>query len=768
MNLPPAISTGLGKIFNMFNNAGDAVVTPPAGAPDTEAKKDPYSDGAKIASDVLEHLREVDKLRWAFERLWFRSILYYLGNQWLTWDARSRRWREKKVRKWVPKPVTNRFASTADTLCSAIQSTKVEPSAWPATDDVEDIAAANVADRVIDVINPEIMVERVREAIAKWVTLNADAFVFPYYDKKDKSLGTTKIESLGCPICGNISQPMEWEQAQGCPGCGEQVTPMPSGQTQEYPIGRLKVDVCSPLEVYLNIDIVEMRKQRKFTIAKAYAVDTAKEMFPDFADKIHPDSHSATRAAQYFMDALAYSTEDSGYNLTGAVQRDRVTLLRHVQMPSDAYPDGLDAWVTMDSITLEASPSPFFEETADGKQYYCPLIKFGYNMVPGRLYSKTPMFDIIPKQDQLNRIESLLELASMKGVNVNWIIPNGSSISNLSGEPSQVIRWTPSGTGGAKPEVVTVAPFHAAMLELKKQYEADFEEIAGTFDAMKGNTPSGVSAGYAIQLLTERSYGRFVSVFANWEAGWTDLYTVLLKLFRTYATEQRMRKIRGATGGWEIQAFKGSDLRGAVDIRIEGGSARPRSKLAEQALVEAMAKIGVVNPQNPEQGYEIAKLFGMTQILGANDEDVRFASGEWQALLDWNPEADPETGMPIPGPMQPGGEPSPFPPGGPVVEPIFDNHLVHIMEHRKSYKTEQYRLMPPWKQMFWKNHVLDHLMAMPPPPGSEAKPKPGAPSGGPPKSDTTSKANEKGDNTMDTARKGGSVAFGGGGSNQYQ
>lgn len=761
------VSAGLEKIFNMFGNAGDAVINPPVGSAEQEAKKNPYEDGAKIASDILEHLREVDKLRWAFERLWFRSVLYYLGNQWLTWDARSRRWREKKVRKWVPKPVTNRFASTADTLCAAIQSTKVEPSAWPATEDVEDIAAANIADRVIEVINPEIKVERVREAVAKWITLNADAFAFCYYDKKDVSLGKTKIESLACPLCGGVAQPAAWEQAKACPSCGELAPPQSSGQFEEYPIGRLKVDVCSPLEVYLNVDITDMTKQTKFTVAKSYAVDTAKSMFPDMKDKIHPDTSSATRAAQYFMDALAYSTEDSGYNLTGAVQRDRVTLLRHVQMPSEQYPEGLDATVTMDSITLEAGPSPFFEETPEGKQYYNPLVKFGYNMVPGRLYSKTPMFDIIPKQDQLNRIESLLELASMKGVNVNWIIPNGSSISNISGEPAQVIRWTPSGTGGAKPEVVTVAPFHAAMLELKKQYEADFEEIAGTFDAMKGNTPSGVSAGYAIQLLTERSYGRFVSVFANWETGWTELYTILLKLFRTYATEERMRKIKGATGGWEIQAFKGADLKGTVDIRIEGGSARPRSKLAEQALVEAMAKIGVVNPTNPEQGFEIAKLFGMTNILGANDEDVRYAAGEWQALLDWQPEVDPETGMPIPGPQQPGAPPSPFPPGGPQVEPIFDNHLVHIMEHRKPSRTEQYKMLPPWKQMFWKNHVLDHLMAMPPPPGSEPQQKPGSPSGGP-KSEATSKANEKGDNTMDTAREGGSVAFGGGGSNQYQ
>lgn len=753
------------KIFDAFGGT-----SAPAGAEpnvnELKEDKSPYEDGEAIAAYVTEFVKEIDKLRWSFERLWFRSILYYLGNQWLKWDTRSRRWQEKKVRKWVPKPVTNRFASTADTLCSAIQSTKIEPSAWPATDDVEDIAAANVADRVIEIINPEINMERVRESIAKWLTLNADAFCFAYYDKKDTSLGMTKIESLACVICSQVAEPNKWEANNKCPTCGEQAPPQPSGQFQEYPIGKLKVEVCSPLEIYLNPDIIEMSKQTKFTIAKSVSLDTAKQMFPDMKDKISPDSTGATRSAQYFMDALAYSTEEAGYNLTSAANRDRVTLFRHIEMPCEKYPEGLDAWVTMNQITLESGPSPFFDETKEGgKIHYLPLVKFGYNMVPGRLYSKTPMFDILSKQDQLNRLESLLELASMKGVNVNWIIPQGASIQNLSGEPAQIIRWTPTGTGGAKPEVVTVAPFHAAMLQLKEAYEADFEELAGTFDAMKGNTPSGVSAGYAIQLLTERSYGRFVSVFANWESGWTHLYTILLKLFRVYATEARMQKIKGATGSWEIKSFMGSDLKGAVDIKIEGGSARPRSKLAEQAMVEAMAKIGVIQPANPEQGYEIAKMFGMTNILGANDEDVRYASSEWQALLDWQPPMD-EMGQPVPGPQTPGGQPSPFPQGGPTVMAIFDNHLVHIMEHKKPTRTDIYKQLEPWKQLFWQNHVLEHLMAMPPPPGSEPSQSGGKP--GENKSDTTSKKHEKGDKTMDTVREGGSVSMGGSGSNQYQ
>ena len=759
----------------------EAGATPESMQSDGEGES-PYSDEHKAAQRVLDHIKDCDKLRWSFERLWFRSVLYYLGNQWLTWDARSRRWREKKLRKWVPKPVTNRYASTVDTICAAIQSTKVLPSCWPATQDPEDQGAANVADRVIDVIAQEMKSERARGKIAKWMTLCGDAFAFIYYDKEDATLGKTKIANLSCMECGAQGQPVEFEQA--CPQCGSQADPMPAKDTlglpimgaEEYPIGRMACDILSPLEVYLNLDIVDMSKQQKFTVARSYSIQQVKAQYGEKAANIAPDTASATRTAQYFMEALAFSTEDSGYNLTGASHRDRVTLFTHIEMPSDDYPDGLQIVMAADETMLALGPSEHFEELAGGlKQYYLPLVKFGYEQVPGRLYSKTPAYDLIPKQDQLNRLEALIEMSVMKGVYVNWLLPTGSSIAETSGEPGVKIRYTPTGTGGHKPEVITTQPFPPILLEWKTQIQSDFEELGGTFDALKGNTPRGVSAGYAIQLLTERSYGRFASVFAEWELSWIDYYAMGLKMFRTYATEPRLRKIKGASGGWEIEAFKNSSLKGNVDLKVEGSASKPRSKLAEQALVESMAKLGVIDTQDPEQRLQIAQLFGMSNILGVHDDDVRFAAGEWEKLLAWEPSVDPLTGLPVldPNNLDPKtGEPSPFPAGGPEEDDVFDNHAVHVNEHKKPTRSDVWAQLPPWKRLFWKQHVISHMIAMQPViDPATAQPSTDETFGNPAKagkpSNPTSKANEQGDKTMDTLRSGGSSAMGSGGKNQF-
>lgn len=758
----PSLLDGLAdKLFDFMTPKGQPEVNNEQMTAEPTAK-DPY-DEATLVQETKEFIEKCQQNRRSFDRMWFRSILYYLGNQWLSWDRGSNRWRERKLKKWVPKPVTNRYASSTAAICAAIQSTKVEPAAWPATNDHDDIATANVADPILQVVKHEIQHDRLAGEVAKWLTLNADCFVWNYYDKRDTSLGFITVNAVQCTNCGLEESPEAF--ASVCPQCGGLSDPIeipdPSHPAaQKFPVGRLKAKALSPLQVYFNMDMVDPADRKRVAVAISYELQTVKEMYPELGDKIQPDTSSGSYASQYFMDALAYSTEESSYSVGGSGRRDKVTLIHYFKLPTTEAPDGVQLTMTLDGTSCEIGPLESFDVTQDEtKTHFLPVIQISYERVPGRAYAKTPVYDLMSKQDQLNRLESLLELAAMKGVHNTWLLPAGSSISQLSGEPAQVIRWTPSGTGNAKPEAVTIAPFHQSMMELKKGYEADFEELAGTFDALKGNTPKGVSAGYAIQLLTERSYGRFGPAFAAWEQGWIEIYAMHLKLFRTYATEPRFHKIKGAAGAWEIRHFSNADLNGSCDLRVEGGSTKPRSKLAEQALVEALFNMGIINSQDPEQRFQVANMFGMSEILGSSAEDERAAAGEWQALLDWEPEVDPMTGEPIMGdPMNPG---SPFPPGGPNVDMVFDNHLTHVMEHRKPVRTDIWKQLPPWKQLFWRNHQLDHLMSI----QAQQQMAAGGPQGGG-ELHAGSKADEMPDKAAHT--NAGSEAAGSGGANQHE
>lgn len=735
----------VGQMFDKHNASPDE--KPPSFIGASAQPTNIYDDHDKIRDRIKKSIDDPSKSRWYFDRLWFSAILYYVGNQWITWDTRSRQFREKKLRKYVPKPVNNRFASTLDTIVAAVQSVKVKPSAWPATDDVEDIAAADVADRVIPIIDEEIDSELVREMLANWVVLTADAFAFPHYDKQDTKLGTRIIQSERCQECQVVSQPIAIQQAGGvCPACGLPSTTIPAEDEsgvpvgKEYPVGRMKTDVLGPFQVFFELDIENISDLRKFTFFKTYATSRVKEVWPETSKDVGPDRQNITKLGQYYFDALHYATADTNSSSFKG-RGERTTLYFTIEMPSADYPEGLTSVMASNETILEAGPTPFFieEQETSGqikKIYFNPLVHFAYRRVPGRVYSKSPSFDLLPKQDQLNRLESLIEMIVMKGVYNSWILPTGSSISQIIGEPAQHIRYTPAGTGGAKPEIVSGQAVQGGLLEWRAAILADFEDLGGTFDALKGNVPRGVSAGYAIQLLTERGYGRFGPVYANWERGWTELYKKLLMIFRQYVTEDRIHKIKGDTGEWEIEKFKGSSLTGGVDLRIEGGAARPRSKLAEQALIETLAQLGVLDPHDQNQKYILAEMFGVSHVLGSVGEDRRVAASEWnsfttqavpvylnaqqarQELLRSQP-LQASAGVPAqagqPQALAPSSALPPTPnevPGMPIVRLVVDNHQVHIIDHQRQAKTDVFNKLPQEIQLIWEQHIKDHMMAV--------------------------------------------------------
>jgi len=136
----------------------------------------PYEDYDFIRSKIDDFVADVSKTRWQFERGWFENFLFYIGNQWIVFDKNKRVFRERHMRKWVPRPYTNRFASTIDSIVGVLMQNKVNPSVWPATDDADDLAATSVAEKVKKVIQDEVRQDEVAQRLAPLIVLSGDGF----------------------------------------------------------------------------------------------------------------------------------------------------------------------------------------------------------------------------------------------------------------------------------------------------------------------------------------------------------------------------------------------------------------------------------------------------------------------------------------------------------------------------------------------------------------------------------------------------------------
>ena len=88
---------------------------------------------------------------------------------------------------------------------------------------------------------------------------------------------------------------------------------------------------------------------------------------------------------------------------------------------------------------------------------------------------------------------------------------------------------------------------------------------------------------------------------------------------------------------------------------------------------------------DPEQRYRIADTFGIGNIVGAMDDDLRAAAKEWDDLLKWDGTPVDEVGNKL----------------GPSVRLAVDNHIAHISDHRKRAMSDDFMQQPKPKQIAW-------------------------------------------------------------------
>src|SRR5262249_38146413 len=156
------------------------------------------------------------------------------------------------------------------------------------------------------------------------------------------------------------------------------------------------------------------------------------------------------------------------------------------------------------------------------RRYFLPTVCFPQHLVPGTGSAKTVADDLAPKQAQRNRWESCVEACGMRMGSPVWLNPKGANVKNLTGDPGNIIDYTAVGPGAAKPGRVPGQPIPVSMIEFIDRIDKTFEELAATFDVIKGARPEGVSAGIALQILQERNLSRYGPLFILWEVAWSQ------------------------------------------------------------------------------------------------------------------------------------------------------------------------------------------------------------------------------------------------------
>ena len=662
---------------------------------------------------VLDYKDRFTARRWIYEREWFRNILFYVGQQWIVYEEGNRRWRLRNMPNWVPTPITNRIASTVNVIRSSVAQVHPAFQARPLQENERSVLTANAADKYLDVIMQESGFRAARRRMASWVTLTGNAFLHTEFDTSADT-GTVDVPGEVCLDCGQQMKPQEIPENLLCPNCG-------SGNLQEskelgetIPQGMIRVRALSPFEVYVDPFILEMEDQPGILLIEQKNTDTIKQLYPDTGTEVTADNEALT--GRNYLNSLAQTT-GSGFNsgaptgVSPAVEGDgAATIYRLFVKTCRDYPDGVYVVMSGDQHVLEAKEPYPFRFKATRRPFY-PVVHVLYDDVPGRFWGKTPVDDLVPKQRQRNEMESLFQTITMRCANPIWLVPTSVQTTPITGDPAIVVRY--SSASGAKPERIAGLEVPQSVLAFIQQIDQDFEEIANTFAVMKGKNPGSVRAASAIQMLIERGFGRYGSVFDNLEEAYERWAVQALELWRQKAVFPRVQAVARVSGAWQFMEFLGSDL-GDVDITVEAGSTRPKSQAGRQMLVQQLLQMALLNPNDPEQRKAIFEEFGATSLLAGAEADIKIVAEENMMFMTWAQEAkakvDEATIAGAPGEAVSMLLQQTFPIRG---NAVLDHHPTHLIHHRRFALTEAFRALPQaLQQMFVMHMVAAHYVPL--------------------------------------------------------
>lgn len=615
----------------------------------------PQYDDARLL-DMFDKLRrESTEYRWIWEREWLRDLFYVSNRQWITYNPVRREWIDKKLQKWVPRPVTNKIAETLQSIRTNMAAINLAVVARPVGHDTQAIAAAQIADQMSPLIHEEHMMSQVMREADFWLVGTGNACLQLSWNR-DTRFNRSFIAHEQCLTCGQILPPKAIVDAGNiCPNCGGNKF-IPAMDQAGQPVGewvafgRGKTTSLSPFEwaVPPNITrfdeipyIIRMRWRDKHWFEANR---------PDLVGSLSWEKAPTERSMQLFKSLSLTNDVGTGtaqFALMGSAGGHTVEGITEYELwmkPTKEFPKGFVMRVLgeKNSVLLhmeeeEGLPGPIPYADIEGNPLF-PFAHAQYEHMGGRLYGRSALSPIIQKQDQLNQLDSLIQLIVQRMANPVWILPENAGIDQLTGEPGLMIKWNPLAAGGsntAKPERVAGSEVPASLYQLRQQISDEIESLSGTFDIIKGQKPVGVEAFSALQLLVERSQSRFTSAYQARGEMYRKWFSLAIELERKFGPEQRVFSVLGPNKGYTFKHFENAQLQGQLTFVVEDGSNMPKTSLGKRAAIEQANQLALLNPADPDQRYALLQTFGLSDLVPTLNFHVQAALQVQDAFERW-------------------------------------------------------------------------------------------------------------------------------------
>lgn len=596
------------------------------------------------------------------KRQWYMNMAFYNGDQYvdfvdgqlITIPAPERRIRL----------VINRVKPVVRTEVSRLCSQKPSCSVVPATNESQDMESAKAAEAVFESLRQRLKLERELRKAAWWCSVTGNGYIKVYWDPSYEEEGRT------------INPITEEPEVITGDHCWHSVSPF---------------NVMVP-------DLLEEEIEEQPYVLNVFTkpMEWISTHYPELVKKEGWAPKTVTASEIMEPKYLNVSNTSGGEKST----TNNCLIIEAWIKPgsSKLFPKGGRVVVIDEEVVdIQEDGLPY-----DHGQY--PFSKIGA-VQTGTFYCDSVIKDLIPVQREINRTRSQLVEArnSMAKPGVfyrsNSIDPN-----KWTSATAQLIEVKP---GMEFPQPIPLPQMPNYVPQLEAGFLTDMEDISGQHQISKGSAPAGVTSGTAIQFLQESDNSFMYTIHSSLEECVQKIASQSIQLAIQYWDSKRLVKYVGKNNTVSAKYLEQADLKGATDVRVEGGSSLPESKAARIAMFSDFMARGYIPP---DQGLKLMNMASMSQYYELMDVDENQAIRENIAMAELPVEqvamAREQANMMIQQKMMEapmGIDPMANPMTAQIMEAAnepmlavheWDNHDVHLQVHERHMKSQEYEEYP--------------------------------------------------------------------------
>lgn len=546
---------------------------------------------------IADHWEKIRSSYLTYHQLIWQSILFYVGQTWLTWDPyRKFYFPSVQEDEFTPQPKINEFSPAIDAVATNFNS--IPP--------IEAVAKDADADEQIK-----------RHGIAQVATRLAKDFIMRQGLKSDfKAKGSTPSKAaMLYVLSGALVTCVRVRQKP------VRITPL--GPQTLYEVD---MDIVSPLTVLPRPGSEDFGGQSGCPYVFVARRMTLNEVWNRFevvadADQTFLDGYNST-----YENALNYYY--TGFNATDIQNEDSCLAVELYIPPSADNFSGIEDFEPSGLYAVYVNDTLQWYKDWDFPEF--PLTKIPYISVPQLFWGRSISFDLANLQEEYQQYEAIIKLHAMCNATSPWVVDANTLVGEITGRADKVVKYRSLGPGAVPPRREQPGTMDPGVYAQKQAIKAQFENVSGAASVFRGRQEGSVTAGSAIAQLRGQAEQMFSGPQLNWGNGWKETVRKGVVFMKQYYTFEQIQDIVGGTNMEQaIRDFMdpATDLDQSIEwLSSQKGLPRTQDELKQEFL--NLFDRGALDMSQVEVRERVYELFGETGMMSQFNLDATRARQE--------------------------------------------------------------------------------------------------------------------------------------------